>query len=44
MAQRLEQITIDPDHGDSFDVDTSASEITSLRSSITDYTYENGRR
>lgn len=44
MTQELEQIVIDPSPEDGFNLDTSASEITSLRSSIIDYVYENGRR
>lgn len=44
MAQEAAQIAIDPNCGGGFDVETSASEMTSLRSSITDYFYENGRR
>lgn len=46
MAEGTAQIVVDTYTGDGYeyDAETSASERTSLRSSITDYVYENGRR
>lgn len=44
MAEESGQIAIDTYSEGGFDAESSASERTSLRSSITDYVYENGRR
>lgn len=45
MTEQLARIAIDNSHSeDGYDVQDSASELTSLRSSIMDYVYENGRR
>lgn len=44
MTENLDSIAVDAYTDDHNYAESSASEITSLRSSITDYIYENGRR
>lgn len=45
MAEESGHIVVDNSYPESdYDYDSAFSEIASLRSSITDYVYENGRR
>lgn len=44
MTDQAAQIAVDTNPEEGYDIEDSASEITSLRSSITNYVYENGRR
>ncbi|RMJ26970.1 hypothetical protein PHISP_02158 [Aspergillus sp. HF37] len=44
MTEQTGHIAVDTSPDDDFDTQSSASEQTSLRSSIADYVYENGRR
>lgn len=44
MADESAHIVVDTYSEDDFDSQSSSSERTSLRSSIADYVYENGRR
>lgn len=44
MTEQSTQIIPDTYHDDGYNIEDSVSELTSLRSSITDYVYENGRR
>lgn len=44
MADNSAQIAVDNYTEDEWAAESTTSEVTSLRSSITDYVYENGRR
>lgn len=44
MADGLDQIAVDSFTADEWAAESTTSDVTSLRSSITDYIYENGRR
>lgn len=44
MADQTAQIAVDTNPEEGYGIEDSASEITSLRSSINNYVYENGRR
>lgn len=44
MTDNLDSIAVDTYSDDDNYAESSASELSSLRSSITDYVYENGRR
>ena len=44
MTEETGPIAVDTSPNDEFDSQSSGSERTSLRSSIADYVYENGRR